>query len=308
MENYAHLCAKVRNPLLYLTLSELVSIILLDINWTHFSKYFPTTKDIIKFKFDEIIAIRNSLSHFRPINNDDTDNIKLLTKQLTPIIETFISGINLVGREIPSNRDEEWVQHIRNNFASTEEKIIYNLCESEDRFWIRLSILSNLTILNSTNIDSTTITRLINVNIYRLLKNTTDLNKYMTFITEMNPQLNYQDNKLASASKIVTAVFSKECIMHNYKEICDILMKTIALYFSDANKIIADNTYQGTFTESVNLATFKQGDTLHTNTAPITEYDTDDELPEYWRGDITNFQNFISDTSSYPWMPVKITG
>jgi hypothetical protein len=63
----------VGSPLAHLTSGELIGVILSDVEWPRFANYFPTKKEIVRLKLDEISNVRNALAHFRPIREDDVE-------------------------------------------------------------------------------------------------------------------------------------------------------------------------------------------------------------------------------------------
>src|SRR5688572_8191586 len=68
---YAYLGYPISSPLMYLTMGELMRLIVSESGWKVFKKWFRGSKNVVEMKLEEILAVRNALAHFRPIRPDD---------------------------------------------------------------------------------------------------------------------------------------------------------------------------------------------------------------------------------------------
>lgn len=75
-KDFGYLGYFVNCPIMYLTTGELIRLITAESYWKYFAKYFLGSKTIMKNKLDEIVNVRNSIAHFRPIKQGDVELIK----------------------------------------------------------------------------------------------------------------------------------------------------------------------------------------------------------------------------------------
>ena len=306
VKDYSHLSHPVTNPLMYLTLGDLIKIVLSDQNWPLFQKYFPAKLDILKFKLDEITYIRNALSHFRPISNDDSEAIKIISKQIFFNIEMFLSGILNPQRLIPSNSDEEYIKHLRQELLNKQSPLISTMTITDDGDWITLGVLAPIPELTSNNFNNNIISKHANINIYKLLKSSQPLRKFITFIDEWLPTPIVENDKIANIFKTFNFVFAKSCLKLHYKEITQILSNINDIYAKDLNAISNDFNYSGDFIEYVDIYAMSANNYI-INPDKLTNYIFDEEFPEYWGKKNLVINDFISDIFKYPWMPTDIS-
>jgi len=81
-DKYGYLNLGSNNPMLYLTLNELFSIITKESFRQYFGKYISGSLNVWDQKFGEIKAIRNNLTHFRKVGQKDLERIKMTVEDL----------------------------------------------------------------------------------------------------------------------------------------------------------------------------------------------------------------------------------
>jgi len=96
------------NPLMYLTFAELQRLILSKSGWPHLRKYFPMSQNVLEQHLDAIGVIRNALAHFRPIDGDRIDSVRLRVAEMLPHVESCVLGLLTFTEEVPHTLSEEW--------------------------------------------------------------------------------------------------------------------------------------------------------------------------------------------------------
>ncbi len=74
-------------PVMYLTSGELSRLITSEACWKHFGRHFAASRDVVKYKFLEINSVRNTLAHFRTLQDDDVVAAKQGARHLLSLIE-----------------------------------------------------------------------------------------------------------------------------------------------------------------------------------------------------------------------------
>ncbi|MBZ5627118.1 MAG: hypothetical protein LAQ69_51855, partial [Acidobacteriia bacterium] len=128
---FGYLTYPVTSPLMYITTGELTKII--ETQWELFRPYFLGGKEIVSMKLAEIISVRNSFAHFRPIKSDDVETIKQLSKHVLTAAEKELAEMLDSNNTVPTNTAEKWYtdlkllnsKHVKLSFTqSTNEKWI----------------------------------------------------------------------------------------------------------------------------------------------------------------------------------------
>lgn len=99
---HGYLGAKSEAIVMYLTSGELIRIIS-DHEWSEFKKFFDADQAIVKLKLEEISNIRNALSHFRTITDQDIGVVKQNTAQIFSKISKYIQRLVGTFADIPEN-------------------------------------------------------------------------------------------------------------------------------------------------------------------------------------------------------------
>ena len=128
----------ISSHIMQLTLGELVAIIFSTANWDMFKDFFPGKKEIIKNKFLEIIEVRNALSHFRPVKNDDIQIVKQNITHSLIKVESYLTKMTSANISIPTNYESSWYKALKSYCA---QEVRVNAFYSENEEWIRISIV-----------------------------------------------------------------------------------------------------------------------------------------------------------------------
>ena len=99
---FKHIPTSDDNPLSYTTFPELSKLI--KNNWNLFSEYLPP-QQIWEVKLDEIIHIRNRVSHFRKGHKDDIDRLLQLMRDIDNGFWKFCTDYNNLQPILPAERD-----------------------------------------------------------------------------------------------------------------------------------------------------------------------------------------------------------
>ena len=70
---------KARCPLMCLTFGELTQVIMNKEPWELFSPHFPASQSRVEEKLKEIESVRNALTHFRGISEQDVQRVQRMT-------------------------------------------------------------------------------------------------------------------------------------------------------------------------------------------------------------------------------------
>lgn len=136
-EDFGYIGVKSSSPMMYLSFGELYTLILSERYWPLFKHYFQAKKDVVKYKFDEINTIRNSLAHFRPINENDVSLIINNSQHTLPIVYELLNKITSINKDLPTNTTDEWYL----NFQKMSTKLInVSSTQSECKKWISIKI------------------------------------------------------------------------------------------------------------------------------------------------------------------------
>jgi hypothetical protein len=134
---FGYLGYELNAPLAHLTSGELIGMILADSHWPHFAPHFPTTKETVRLKLEEIGNVRNALAHFRPIRPDDIEAVKQNANQVLSGVETLLEHALRTPQDVPSNTQDAWYSAFE---ALNEASMPVDLYQSDDEQWLRVQL------------------------------------------------------------------------------------------------------------------------------------------------------------------------
>lgn len=294
---------QINCPIMQLTSGELVNLILDDSYWKYFNKYFSGNKEVIRFKLNEIVTVRNALSHFRPIKEDDIELVKQNAKHLFLNIEKYFKSMVEINKIVPSNCEEQWFTEMR--------KIISDLCqlsiyESEDETWIRLKIsfpCEHLAAKREENIINFKVMNLISPNILVLIE---ELKEIVIYFTEDVPYMGIANETNPQFFKYVNIVVNRKSLKDNHTVFSKNISKLLGDIEKEVMMIREDPNAQGKLIKTAIVQLRNTGKYWSVNTNKLRCEVKENDPYEYW-GDIYLSGNaIISEMSKYPWMPVDI--
>jgi len=107
-KKYEYIGRLSENPIMYLTLDELIKIMLKKKNL--FGPYFVGSLEALKEKFTELIITRNNLAHFREITKKDISRALMILEDLNPSLISCYKNL------FPKEKD-----FIKYNFKENEK-------------------------------------------------------------------------------------------------------------------------------------------------------------------------------------------
>jgi len=308
--SFGYLGYKITCPIMHLNSGELSRLILSDSYWKYFKSYFPGSKDIIKNKFDEIGSIRNSLAHFRPLQEDDINVIKQNSKHILLNVEQFLNQALNQNHIVPTNTTDDWYKSLKSLDSDLCKVRLY---QSDDEQWIRISLYYQCPVIRT--IDDTEILksyRVLTIKSSAVLRQFPDITQHICYQSEYVFTPGITKDKNVEATKILSFVISKIKIQSHYQIIEKSLSDLTLKITTETECIKLDNLARGDVVYSAFIMTTleEEKNQLHWNwyypqlKTPVTE----DDPPEYW-GDLNLFgwSDIITSTQKYPWMTATIS-
>ena len=308
-DTFGYLGHRTRSPLMYLTGGELVGLILSDGLWPNFKKYFSAGKQVVDLKLREIGTIRNILAHFRPISQDDVEVVKQNANQILADVESAIQRARCIDR-VPSNYPDQWYAELK--LLGTERTTLrFSECRGGE--WVSICLSFKCAVLSDIppNPQYSLWVYILNLNTPAILRLIPKLKEYVTFVSETIRYESMDENLTPNISKECTFVFSRSMMEEKYPEIKDALEELLSKVGEEADVITDDLSVRGDLIEVVNLQVQERkwdgGSLWIPNTSSLQSVVDSDHPPEYWGQFSIAYSDFVSDTSSYPWMPVNVS-
>ena len=308
-ETFGYLGHRTRFPLMYLTSGELVGLILSERLWPNFGKYFSAGKRVVALKLQEIGTIRNTLAHFRPISQGDVEVVKQNANQILADVESAIQSARCIDR-VPSNCPDQWYAELK--LLGTERTTLrFSECRGGE--WVSIHLSFKCAVLtdippNPRYVFSVYILNLNTPAILRLIPN---LKEHVTFVSETIHDTNMDENLTLDISKECTFVSSRSMMEEKYLEIKDALEELLSKVGEEVDVITEDLSVRGNLIEVVNIPVrereWDEGSFWLPDTYSLQSVVDSDHPPEYWGQFSIAHSDFVSDTESYPWMPVNVS-
>lgn len=306
--NFGYLGYTINCPVLHLTSGELIRLITAETYWKYFKKFFLGSKEIIKNKLDEIGVIRNSLAHFRPLKQDDVEVIKQNAKHVLVQVEKCLSQMMQCSKNIPTNTPDDWYKELK---TLGTENCALSFNQSDDERWIRITLSYNCPLLKQGWINKNNIAyRILKIKTSSIVKNYPNLSNLLTYISEEVPYTTMGENNTVKFRKTIIMVFSRDVVSKEYAQIKKALEDMLLLISKEGEMIEQDNLASGQIVESVliraSLRSIGENEYWSVKTEPILCPVKENDAPEYWGKVGIVPDDFISNTLTYPWMPVDI--
>lgn len=309
-KNFGYLGYNISCPIMHLTTGELMGLMTSEKCWPYFKDYFLGSKDIIKNKFYEIINVRNSLSHFRPIKDDDIDLIKQNSKHVLTLIEKCIYEVSTCSSIVPSNTTEKWYEGLK---ALVSENCELKFSQSKDEKWICVDIIFNCPIIRKRlrpRMASYSVLTILSSNILTMFP---VLKSNIIYLSEFVPSyLTMTKDYDAPFRKKISFIFSRITLNERHEDIKDAIKNLLLLITKETELIKQDNLARGKIidTASVRASYRISGETkewvfgIDNLLCNIKENDH----PEYWgNSDVFFDPDFITSTTKYPWASTTVS-
>ena len=307
--NFAYLGYSVPTPLLYLTSGELIRIITDDSYWKYFNTYFPATKEIIKTKLDEVSNIRNALAHFRPIKKSDVDLLKTNAIHSLSRVQQLISNVVNNPDVVPTNTKEEWYENL-NNLGNERVKIEFT--QSKDQKWVKVILKFHYPIISiDSRYEWSHKHHVLNLKTIPILEQYDNLRTSIIYMSYSTPSM-FVDISKPNYIKTIRFTFSRKTLQEKYEVIKTDLTDILRKINEEVEMISQDTLARGEFIESLVIPVPRQqatdGNQYYYPSTEVTKDKINDKnIPEFWGTFNSIGSDFISDSSRYPWMPIKIS-
>lgn len=257
---------------------------------------------------DEIVSVRNSLAHFRPINSDDIDLIKQNARHMLGTIEDTVTELITCRVNVPSNTDAAWYNALK---SLNTEHCIPKLMQSAETDWIQLIISFNAPVVTRRRYpNSSFFYEVMNLSPLAILEQNESLRGHLIYLTESTKltRINDQGND-SGFGKELRFGFSRAVLEEQHSNICEQLNRVLSLIEEEINLINDDNLARGSLVDVVTTrAAISEGRTSTVfDSKPFRSAPTEDTPPEWWGSLSPYISNFVSDSETYPWMPTKVS-
>ncbi|MCK4307822.1 hypothetical protein KAW50_06330 [candidate division WOR-3 bacterium] len=311
-KSFGYLGYSTTCPIMYLTSGELTRLITSEAYWKYFNEYFSGSKDIIKNKLDEIGNIRNSLSHFRPIKQDDVDLVKQNARHVLIVIEKCLLEMMTCKNVVPTNTTESWYKEL--NTVGTDNCTL-SFFQSNDEQWIKINIKYNCPIISKSRLWSHHISyRVLNIISSNILTKYPLLASLLIYLSESNPSsyIEIKEDYSTDFRKNISLVFSKRILSKNYRKVKTQIAKLLEKISEETDLITQDNLARGEIVELINTdanfrKTEKENGYWWIGSADFLCDIREDDPPEYWGDFYLSTRDFVAGTNKYPWMPTTIS-
>lgn len=305
--DHGYLGYSVTSPMLFLNGGELTQILTSDAYWKYFAPYFKASKAIVLTKLQEIGTVRNALAHFRPLKPEDLDLIKQNSRHLLSEIENCLTQVIAIASVVPTNTTEDWytsINSIENPHFSTR------LYQSLSEEWIRVELTYKIPTLSNRKFGSGYISYdVANLSTSRLISTYSSLRENCIYVTEQPITASINDKEELSAKKSINIVFPKKRLLAELAPILDSL-KTIAdVVAQETTLLIEDHLAKGQLIEPSSVSGFWEEKEKYwrANTTELPTKVSNVDDVEFWGQRGNYVDEFIAQTSRYPWMPSTVS-
>jgi len=304
---FGYLGYTISSPLMYLTSGELIRLVLSEAYWPLFAPYFPTTKSIVATKLEEIGNVRNALAHFRPLKPDDVEVVRQNANQVLSRVEETLVRIANMFAVVPTNTEEPWYRNLR---GLTTHGLHVSFQQSDDERWVAFTLSYDCPIISEPDLHPNyRHHRVLIVLTPPILRASQVLRESTVFASESIPYATAVGDEQPRLLKEIQFSFSRETLSAEHERIKSELERLLAAITAEKELITEDNLARGEFVRTAWVSSTRaqgaprwQVDTTSLQ-SPISPADP----VEYWAGKPIFTTHFLTDTESYPWMPVNVS-
>lgn len=295
------------SPLLYLSMGELVQLMFSDAYWRHFSPYFPGKKEVMKVKLDEIIAIRNSFAHFRPLREDDVEVVRQNAKHALMGVEAYLSALTRCNDVVPTNSQASWYRSLK---SLGGEFTALHLTQSANEDWIELRLTFKAPVHGHFLAADWLDCKVVRLDSPGVLKFSEALRANVIYLTEQLVR-SVRDERF-SCQKHLMFVFKRSVLEAAEEEIVTAVRDVILKIEEEVELLSQDNLARGQLLSMINVVGFttKEKDELRWRFLDDGLWSRPGEQGpvEYW-GDLGWLgSDFITKRDRYPWMQSAVSG
>jgi hypothetical protein len=309
-KGFGYLGYEITSPLMYLNSGELTRLITSDAYWEIFKPHFRGRKEIIRTKLEEIGTVRNALAHFRPLKYDDIELIKQNVKHAFVGIEQCLAEMTDTHRVVPTNTAEKWYQ----NLATVGSNLCtVQLFQDSSANWFRVEIRYACAVLRTSPPGKHRYFTVSNLISPALIRHFPKLACYCIFVTELVPYTRVTEDNNPEFRKLVSLVFARSSIIGQHEAISGQLKDILFKIETETELLQNDNLARGELIDSARITSALQASSDGKHQWRKTDYErlkcefAENDPAEYWGEIGRSTSDFISGTSSYPWMPSSIS-
>lgn len=305
-EKFGYLGHRIASPLMHLTSGELIRVILAEAYWPLFAEYFPTTKEIVRTKLEEIGNIRNALAHFRPIKADDVEVVKQNANQVLSRVEEMLASINYLPQIVPTNTGEPWYASLK---SVTSASVALSFQQSENERWVQVRLTHACSHAGAPYLTDTyrqwRVLTLISPNVLRAMPAVLD---HVIYGFESLPFERFVEaDEKPMFKKNLDLVFSRDALTQSHEAIRADLEQVLASIASETEFLLQDTLARGQLVRRAAVNASKSvPEGWSVNRSALRTGFRDGEPMEYWSRKAAWSADLITDTQRYPWMPVDV--
>lgn len=297
------------SPLMHLTSGELIRLVVSDAYWPLFKAYFPATKSIVQTKLEEIGNVRNALAHFRPLKPDDVQVVRQNANQVLSRVEETLARLVTAGIPVPTNTTDPWYTEIK-TLSAPNIKIVFQ--QSDDERWISLDLEYDCPVVGQPDLHkgrSFGHCRALTILTPPMLRAARVLRENTIFASEWVGHATATDDEPPVFSKTVHFYLSRESLGVGYQPIKAELENLVRRISDETELINEDNLARGEFVRAVFMGATRSPDKTRWTftTSNLHSPISDTDPVEYWAGKPSWGSDFLTDTESFPWMPVNVS-
>lgn len=302
-KQFGYLGYQIPCPLMYMTSGELIRIITSESYWKYFSNHFLGSKEVIKLKLNEIGIVRNALAHFRPIRLEDVELIKQNAQHVLPRIESSLVDLMQCPNVVPTNTCDQWYTKLKS--LGTEDCSLF-FTQSNNEKWVKVKLRYQCPTVASQGSKWFKNFKVLTINTSAILSIYPDLQSLLIFLSESISLLNDKDE--TKFSKYVSFLLSREQLETDSEKIYQQFKCLLDKISQETNLLKADNLARGELVIGVEvnaqLIDEKYWEFNYQNLRCINK---DSDHPEYW-GEMNSIDtNYVTSTTTYPWMSVDVS-
>ena len=304
---FGYLGYPISSPLMHLTSGELIRIILSDTYWPRFASYFPASKTIVQTKLEEIGNVRNALAHFRPLNTDDVQVVKQNANQVLSGVETLLVSIVDCPDTVPTNSKDAWYDSLK-VLSGPYVKLVFS--QSIDGKWVRLGLEYSCQPISEPYTSNTYQSyRVLSVNTPRLLAASKAILENLIFASEYVPYVQMPIDGVPAFSKTVRLLFSRKTLADKHDELKKELEEVLKQITTETDLTKDDSLARGDVVQSAHVTASREAEDKgwQVDRTSLLSRGSEDDPPEYWAGHPFLGGHFVSNSESFPWMPVTIS-
>jgi hypothetical protein len=303
---FGYLGYAIPSPLMHLTSGELIRIIFADSYWPMFAEHFPGTKSIVQTKLEEIGNVRNALAHFRPITTDDVQVVKQNANQVLSAVQRLLVDLINCRDTVPTNSTDAWYNELK-NLSWPYLQFAFN--QSVDEKWVRIGLKYDCPLIKDPYLSDTYRSyRALSVNTPRLLLLCPNILENVIFASENVPYVEMPTDGNPDFSKTVGLLFSRKTLVGEYESLKGELQGVLERLTTETDLIREDNLARGELVQSAWASAQREAQNpWMVDTSGPYSPSHENNPPEYWASAPLFGDLFVSNTESFPWMPVGVS-